>query len=138
MTNKIEFLGQNVPHFDRFEGPFLTFLGVTKVVFWTFSKLFRCCVRKFLALFLLSKDLLFAQILTLFATYSSDSLLWGPANVLQGYLAKSPRGVGFLFRLALNYTPYQEKTPPRETFYFRHFDLNVVVMGLCWCCGFEE
>mgnify|MGYP001790979268 CR=1 FL=1 len=58
MTPKIEIFGQNLAHFDRFEGSFLTILGVEKVVFWTFSKLFWSCLGSVWALFLTLKDLL--------------------------------------------------------------------------------
>ena len=44
MTPKIEILGQKFAHFGRFEGSFLTILGVKKVDFWTFSKLFWTCL----------------------------------------------------------------------------------------------
>ena len=40
MTSKIEIFGENFAHFGRFEGSFLTILGVKKVDFSTFSKLF--------------------------------------------------------------------------------------------------
>ena len=58
MTPEIEILGQNFAHFDRFEGSFLTILGVKKVVFWTFSKLFRSCLGSVWALFPALKGLL--------------------------------------------------------------------------------
>ena len=45
MTPKIEIFGQNWAHFGGFEGSFLTILGVKKVVFLTFSKLFWSCLR---------------------------------------------------------------------------------------------
>ena len=51
MTPKIEIFGQKFAYFGRSEGSFLTILGVKKVVFWTFSKLFRSCLGKFKALF---------------------------------------------------------------------------------------
>ena len=44
MTPKIEIFDQKFAHFGRFEGSFLTILGVEKVVFWTFSKLFGKCL----------------------------------------------------------------------------------------------
>ena len=44
MTPKIEILGQKFAHFGRFEGSFLTILGVKKVDFSTFSKLFWTCL----------------------------------------------------------------------------------------------
>ena len=44
MTQKIEIFRENFAHFDRFEGSFLTILGVEKVIFWTFSKLFWSCL----------------------------------------------------------------------------------------------
>ena len=47
MTLEIEIIGQNFAHFDRFEGSFLTMLGVEKVVLSTFSKLFRSCLGTF-------------------------------------------------------------------------------------------
>ena len=40
MTLKTEILGQKFAHFGQFEGSFLAILGVKKVDFWTFSKLF--------------------------------------------------------------------------------------------------
>ena len=52
MTLKTEILGQNFAHFGRFEGSFLTILGVKKVDFWTFSKLFWTCLGSVWALFL--------------------------------------------------------------------------------------
>ena len=58
MTPKIEIFGQNLAHFDRFEGSFLTILGVEKVVFWTFSKLFWSYLGSVGALFLTLKGLL--------------------------------------------------------------------------------
>ena len=51
MTPKIEIFVQNFAHFDRFEGSFLTILGVEKVIFWTFSKLFWSCLGCVWALF---------------------------------------------------------------------------------------
>ena len=45
MTPKTEIFDQNFAHFGRFEGSFLTILGVEKVVLWTFSKLFGSCLR---------------------------------------------------------------------------------------------
>ena len=58
MTLKTEILGQNFAHFGRFEGSFLTILGVKKVDFWTFSKLFWSCLGSVWALFLVLKDAL--------------------------------------------------------------------------------
>ena len=58
MTPKIEIFGQKFAHFGRFEGSFLTILGVEKVVFWTFSKLFWSCLGSVRALFLALKGLL--------------------------------------------------------------------------------
>ena len=58
MTPKIKIFGQNFAHFDRFEGSFLTILGVKKVDFWTFSKLFWSCLGSVWALFSPSKGLL--------------------------------------------------------------------------------
>ena len=52
MTPKIEIFGQKFAHFDGFEGSFLTTLGVKKVVFGTFSKLFGSCLGSVWALFL--------------------------------------------------------------------------------------
>ena len=51
MTLKTEILGQNFVHFGRFEGSFLTILGVKKVDFWTFSKLFLTCLGSVWAMF---------------------------------------------------------------------------------------
>ena len=51
MTPIIEIFGQNFAHFDRFEGSFLTILGLEKVIFWTFSKLFWSCLGSVRALF---------------------------------------------------------------------------------------
>ena len=51
MTPKIEFIGQNFAHFDRFEGSFLTIFGIEKVVSWTFSKLFWSCLGSVWGLF---------------------------------------------------------------------------------------
>ena len=58
MTPEIEILCQNFAHFVHSEEPFLTILGVNKVEFWTFSKLFRSCLEGVWALFLALKDLL--------------------------------------------------------------------------------
>ena len=58
MTFKTKILGQNFAHFGRFEGSFLTILGVKKVDFSTFSKLFWTCLGSVWALFLPSKGLL--------------------------------------------------------------------------------
>ena len=58
MTPKIEIFGQNWAHFGGFEGSFLTILGVKKVVFWTFSKLFWSCLVSVWALFSVLKGLL--------------------------------------------------------------------------------
>ena len=58
MTPKIKIFGQNLAHFGGFEGSFLTFLGVKKVVFWNFSKLFWSCLGSVWALFLTLKGLL--------------------------------------------------------------------------------
>ena len=58
MTPKIKILGQKFAHFGRFEGSFLTILGVKKVDFSTFSKLFRTCLGSVWALFSASKSLL--------------------------------------------------------------------------------
>ena len=51
MTPNIEIFGQNFAHFGSFEGSFLTILGVEKVVFSTFSKLFWSCLGSVWALF---------------------------------------------------------------------------------------
>ena len=51
MTPIIEIFGQICAHFDHFEGSFLTIFG-SKVVFWTFSKLFESCLGSVRALFL--------------------------------------------------------------------------------------
>ena len=58
MTPKIEIFDQKFAHFGRFEGSFLTILGVEKAVFWTFSKLFWSYLRSVCALFLVLKALL--------------------------------------------------------------------------------
>ena len=52
MTPKIEIFSQNLATFDVFDGTFLTILGVKKVVFWTFGKLFWSCSGFVRALFL--------------------------------------------------------------------------------------
>ena len=52
MTRKIKIFGQKFAHFDGFGGSFLTNLGVKKVVFGTFSKLFGSCLGSVWALFL--------------------------------------------------------------------------------------
>ena len=51
MTPKIKILGQKFAHFGGFEGSFLTILGVKKVDFWTFSKLFWTCLGSVWAMF---------------------------------------------------------------------------------------
>ena len=51
MTPEIEISDQNFIHLGRFEGPFLTTLGVKKVVFWTFSKLDWKCLGNVRGLF---------------------------------------------------------------------------------------
>ena len=58
MTPKIEIFGPKIAHFGRFDGSFLTILGVKKVDFWTFSKLFWTCLGSVWALFSASKGLL--------------------------------------------------------------------------------
>ena len=58
MTPKIEILGQKFAHFGRFEGSFLTILGVKKVDFSTIPKLFWTCLESVWVLFLALKDLL--------------------------------------------------------------------------------
>ena len=68
MTPKIEIFGQNWAHFGGFEGSFLTILGVKKVVFWTFSKLFWSYLGSVWALFSALKGLL----LNLFAALKDD------------------------------------------------------------------
>ena len=55
MTLKIAIFGQKLAYFGQFEGSFLTILGVKKVDFWTFSKLFWTCLGSVWALFLASK-----------------------------------------------------------------------------------
>ena len=75
MTLKTEILGQNFAHFGRFEGSFLTILGVKKVVFWTFSKLFWSCLGSVWALFSVLKCQLSYSLLPV-----TESLLWGPAK----------------------------------------------------------
>ena len=50
MGSKNEILGQNFAQLDRLEGSFLTILGVKKVVFLTFSELFRSSLRKCLGI----------------------------------------------------------------------------------------
>ena len=52
MTPKIEIFDEKLAYFGSFEGSFLTILGVEKVIFWTFSKLFWSCLRSVWALFL--------------------------------------------------------------------------------------
>ena len=52
MTPTIEIFGQKLAHFGGFDGSFLTILGVKKVVFWTFGKLFWSCSGFVRALFL--------------------------------------------------------------------------------------
>ena len=75
MTLKTEILGPNFAHFGRFEGSFLTILGVKKVDFSTFSKLFWTCLGSVWALFLVLK----CQVLY-FLLPVTESLLWGPAK----------------------------------------------------------
>ena len=58
MTQKIENYSQNFAHFGSFEGSFLAILGVEKVIFWTFSKLFWSCLGSVWALFSTLKGLL--------------------------------------------------------------------------------
>ena len=55
MTSKIKIFDQKFAHFGRFEGSFLAILGVKKVDFSTFSKLFWTCLGSVWALFLASK-----------------------------------------------------------------------------------
>ena len=54
MTPEIEILVQILSvlkrHFGRSEGSFLAILGVKKVVFWTFLKLFWICLGYFMGL----------------------------------------------------------------------------------------
>ena len=78
MTLKTEILGQNFAHFGRFEGSFLTILEVKKVDFWTFSKLFWSCLGSVWALFLVLKCPFSYSLLPV-----TESLLWGPAQLLQ-------------------------------------------------------
>ena len=52
MTPIIEIFGQNFAHFGGFEGSFLTLFAVKKVVFRTFSKLFKSCIGSIWALVL--------------------------------------------------------------------------------------
>ena len=65
MTSKIEIFGQKFAHFGRFEGSFLTILGVKKLDFSTFSKLFCTFLGSVWALFLASKGLLLGVFYTL-------------------------------------------------------------------------
>ena len=58
MTQKIEIFDKKFAHFGRFEGSFLTILGVEKVLIWTFSKLFLSCLESVQALFLAFNGLL--------------------------------------------------------------------------------
>ena len=51
MTLKIEIFDEILSYFGSFEGSFLTNLGVEKVIFWTFSKLFWSCLGRVRALF---------------------------------------------------------------------------------------
>ena len=51
MTSKIEIFGQKFAHFGQFEESFLAILGVKKVDFSTFSKLFWTCLGSVSALF---------------------------------------------------------------------------------------
>ena len=44
MTTKIKIFIQNLTNFGGFEGSYLTILGVEKIVFSTFSKLFWSCL----------------------------------------------------------------------------------------------
>ena len=75
MTFKTEILGQNFAHFGQFEGSFLTILGVKKVDFSTFSKLFWTCLGSIWAMFSVLK----CQI-SYFLLPVTESLLWGPAK----------------------------------------------------------
>ena len=72
MILKIEILGQKFAHFGRFGGSFLTILGVKKVDFWTFSKLFWTCLGSVWALFSASKSLL----LVVFSGLKVDNWPW--------------------------------------------------------------
>ena len=58
MTPTIEIIIKHLAHFGGFDGSFLTILGVKKVVFWPFSKLFWSCLGIVWALFLNLKGLL--------------------------------------------------------------------------------
>ena len=51
MIQKIEIFDEKLAYFGSFEGSFLTILGVEKVIFWTFSKLFWSCLGSVRALF---------------------------------------------------------------------------------------
>ena len=57
MSTKIKIIGPKFAHFGSFEGPFLTILGVKKVVLQTFSKLFCIYLRSVWALFSVIKGL---------------------------------------------------------------------------------
>ena len=76
MTPKIEIFDQKFAHFGNFEGSFLTILGVKKVVFWTFSKLFWSRLGSVWASFSVLGGVL--------------SLLWGPAEALLNFDYASP------------------------------------------------
>ena len=74
----MEIFGQNFAHFGRFEGSFLSILGVEKVIFWSFSKLFWSCLGSVWALFSTLKGpllVVFEPFLILFATHSKPSPL---------------------------------------------------------------
>ena len=58
MTPEIEIFDPKFAHFGRFEGSFLAILGVKKVDFSTFSKLFWTCLGTVWALFFALKGLL--------------------------------------------------------------------------------
>ena len=78
MTPKIEIFDEKLAHFGSFEGSFLTILGVEKVIFWTFSKLFWSCLGSISALLLDLKAhfrVYFQPFLILFATHTCYSPL---------------------------------------------------------------
>ena len=75
MSLKIKILCQNFAHFGRFEGSFLTILGVKKVDFLTFSKLFWTCLGSVWPLFMVLKCPFSYSLLPVI-----EFLLWGPAK----------------------------------------------------------
>ena len=68
MTPKIEIFDENLAYFGSFEGSFLTILGLEKVIFWTFSKLFWSCLGSVRALFSTLKG----QLLGVFSALKVD------------------------------------------------------------------